>query len=224
MKQQADLCDEVGADLSALVDGELALPQALGCLSGSDELITQRWASYQVISESLRAGTSGGLPDDPALTRSIMQAVAREAAVLDLQRVPESAIDTASALRSSDRPANDPVFGWRWWAGAAAGLAALSVTLNVWQFQTAPPGVSQTAPAGALASAPSNATVAMTQPLQPTVVETQVTVTAGQPPQTMLRDPRLDELLQAHRQAGATSALQSPAGFLRNATFQAQQP
>ena len=37
----------------------------------------------------------------------------------------------------------------------------------------------------------------------------------------MVRDPRLDELLAAHRQFGGTSALQGPAGFLRNATFEA---
>jgi sigma-E factor negative regulatory protein RseA len=42
-------------------------------------------------------------------------------------------------------------------------------------------------------------------------------------PQTMLRDPRLDELLAAHKQYGGASALQMPAGFLRNATFEAPQ-
>ena len=36
----------------------------------------------------------------------------------------------------------------------------------------------------------------------------------------MLRDPRLDELLAAHKQAAGASALQTPAGFLRNATFE----
>ena len=35
----------------------------------------------------------------------------------------------------------------------------------------------------------------------------------------MLRDPRLDELLAAHRQLGG-AALQMPSGFLRNATFE----
>ena len=38
--------------------------------------------------------------------------------------------------------------------------------------------------------------------------------------QVMLRDPRLDELLAAHKQFGSTTALQMPAGFLRNATFE----
>ena len=36
----------------------------------------------------------------------------------------------------------------------------------------------------------------------------------------MLRDPQLDELLAAHKQFAGSSALQSPAGFLRNATFE----
>jgi sigma-E factor negative regulatory protein RseA len=36
----------------------------------------------------------------------------------------------------------------------------------------------------------------------------------------MIRDPRLDALLAAHRQFGGTSALQMPSGFLRNATFE----
>jgi sigma-E factor negative regulatory protein RseA len=38
----------------------------------------------------------------------------------------------------------------------------------------------------------------------------------------MMRDPRLDQLLQAHRQLAGTSVLQTPSGFLRNATFEAQ--
>ena len=37
-------------------------------------------------------------------------------------------------------------------------------------------------------------------------------------PQVMLRDPRLDQLLEAHQQAGGAS--QMPSGFLRNATFE----
>jgi sigma-E factor negative regulatory protein RseA len=37
--------------------------------------------------------------------------------------------------------------------------------------------------------------------------------------QVMLRDPRLDELLEAHQQMSGSS--QMPSGFLRNATFEA---
>ena len=48
----------------------------------------------------------------------------------------------------------------------------------------------------------------------------QVMVGNGQDAQVMLRDPRLDELLAAHKQYGGATALQMPAGFLRNATFE----
>ena len=46
------------------------------------------------------------------------------------------------------------------------------------------------------------------------------TAAPGAESPVMLRDPRLDELLAAHRQFGGTSALQMPTGFLRNATFE----
>jgi sigma-E factor negative regulatory protein RseA len=48
----------------------------------------------------------------------------------------------------------------------------------------------------------------------------QGTVLAGSERGAMIRDPRLDEFLAAHRQLGGASALQMPAGFLRNATFE----
>jgi sigma-E factor negative regulatory protein RseA len=43
--------------------------------------------------------------------------------------------------------------------------------------------------------------------------------TATETAPVMIRDPRLDELLAAHKQFSGASALQQPAGFLRNATF-----
>jgi sigma-E factor negative regulatory protein RseA len=46
---------------------------------------------------------------------------------------------------------------------------------------------------------------------------TRVLVGSGAP-QVMLRDPRLDQLLEAHRQAAGGA--QMPSGFLRNATFE----
>jgi sigma-E factor negative regulatory protein RseA len=45
-------------------------------------------------------------------------------------------------------------------------------------------------------------------------------VPAGGERGVMIRDPALDEFLAAHRQLGGASALQTPAGFLRNATFE----
>ena len=45
-------------------------------------------------------------------------------------------------------------------------------------------------------------------------------VPAAVAPGPMIRDPRLDEFLAAHRQLAGGSALQTPAGFLRNAAFE----
>jgi sigma-E factor negative regulatory protein RseA len=45
-------------------------------------------------------------------------------------------------------------------------------------------------------------------------------VTADTSAGPMMRDARLDELMAAHRQVGGNSALQVPAGFLRNATYE----
>jgi sigma-E factor negative regulatory protein RseA len=43
---------------------------------------------------------------------------------------------------------------------------------------------------------------------------------AASEPLVMIRNPQLDALLAAHRQLGGVSALQMPAGFLRNTTFE----
>jgi sigma-E factor negative regulatory protein RseA len=41
---------------------------------------------------------------------------------------------------------------------------------------------------------------------------------------TMIRDPRLDELLAAHKQFGGVSALQQPAGSLRSVSLATLRP
>jgi sigma-E factor negative regulatory protein RseA len=38
----------------------------------------------------------------------------------------------------------------------------------------------------------------------------------------MIRNPKLDELLAAHQQLGGAGALQMPASFVRQATFEPQ--
>ena len=48
-------------------------------------------------------------------------------------------------------------------------------------------------------------------------------VLVASPQGPMVRDARLEELLAAHKQMGGASALQVPAGFLRNATFETPQ-
>ena len=85
---------------------------------------------------------------------------------------------------------------WRWKlaAGVASVAAVASVGWNMWGA-----GISGQPQ---LAAAPASAAV----------------VEASAAP--LMRDPRLDKLLAAHRQLGGATALGTTSGFLRNATFE----
>jgi sigma-E factor negative regulatory protein RseA len=102
------------------------------------------------------------------------------------------------APRVAAQPAaNDASFRWK----LVAGFASLAAMAAVgWTVTGGPSG----APA---------------QP-QLAAVPAAGTVLAESERGTMIRDARLDEFLAAHRQLGGASALQNPAGFLRNATFE----
>ena len=52
---------------------------------------------------------------------------------------------------------------------------------------------------------------------------TQVAAQQSSQEPVMLRDPRLDELVAAHRQSRGAAALQMPARFLRNANLEEPQ-
>ena len=94
--------------------------------------------------------------------------------------------------------ANDGSFRWKLVAGAASVAAVSAIA---WTLVSGP----ATAPVGPqLANAPAAGTVL-----------------TGTERGVMIRDPRLDEFLQAHRQLGG-AALVAPAGYLRNATFDGQ--
>jgi sigma-E factor negative regulatory protein RseA len=91
---------------------------------------------------------------------------------------------------------NDAAFRWK----LVVGFASLSAVAAIgWSV------------VAGLADKPEQAQLASV----PTVT---VPVANGQGP--MIRDPRLDEFLAAHRQLAGDSALQTPAGFLRNAAFE----
>jgi len=89
-------------------------------------------------------------------------------------------------------------------AGGCASVAAFAAV--TWSVLGTAPGIAPVSPQ--LASAPVSRQ------------EVDATVLARSSAGVMLRDARLDELLAAHRQFGGATALQNPAGFLRNATFE----
>ena len=85
-------------------------------------------------------------------------------------------------------------------AGVASVAAVTAVGWNLWSAN----GIGGAQPQMASAAAASSV----------------LPVSADAAGTTMMRDPRLDQLLQAHRQLGGGTALGTTSGFLRNATFE----
>lgn len=202
--------------LSALADGQLrgaAFAQAVEQVE-NDADARATWHAYHVVGDVLRSGDLAFCSDDqaflarfqnrldqePALTASVNAAnlIAIEAykTSADVHLYAESAV--------SQEASNERFFGWKLVAGLASVVAVVAVSWGVLAGSGAAPAAPQLAQADA---------VPATQVQQP------VTLADGAP-QVMLRDARLDELMAEHKQFGGTSALQMPAGFLRNATFE----
>ncbi len=93
--------------------------------------------------------------------------------------------------------ANEAWFRWRWVAGVV-GLGA--VVTVAWHLNASP--TAGVGPQWALFQGP--------------------TVEAD-PGAVVLRDPQLEAFLAAHRGQGGLNALQKPAGFMRNATYEVSQ-
>ena len=181
-----------------LVDGQLRgadCVQALDALL-SDPLAMQTWHAYHVIGDVLRSPELAPSLGDLAFLQRLEGRLAQEPArpvVAESKPLP-----VAVSLPS----ANASVFRWKMIAGVAGFALVGVVGLNLW---------TQT-------SLPSNAQVAVQSVDVPRAPETLIAADTAAGP--MIRDERLDELMAAHRQLGGHSALQVPAGFLRNATFE----
>ncbi len=198
------------AQISALADGQLrgeAFAQAVQQVcSGGDAQAS--WQVYHVVGDVLRSAEALPVRADGAdFAARVLARLQQEDALLAAPvandagvcvRASASEADVASA-RVLAQPHVGPAPGgrrrrWRMLAGATslATLALLGWGLDriLWPATDAE----------RLAQLP---TTVMPMPL------------SG--PQPMLRDPRLDELLAAHKQLGGHSALPTPVGFLRNA-------
>lgn len=191
--------------VSALVDGQLRgdeFAQAMALLERSGEA-RQSWHAYHVVGEALRTGQAAVSAHEADFVLRLRARLQQETVPSGLHAAPDSTVPDAAMPGSSEQmgkkwvSANDR--HWR----LVAGLASVAmVGVVVWQsFQ------GSGSPQAQLASAP------LTRPAN----SPQLGVG---PVPVMLRDPQLDALLAAHRQFGGTSALQTPTGFLRNATFE----
>jgi sigma-E factor negative regulatory protein RseA len=210
-------CD--AEQLSALADSALSAEQARAAVQAcaQDTSLMQTWASYHTIGDVLRANArdarsaaatkAGTINLAPVMSPAVPQAISPAVPQAISQAVPQA---ISQAVPQALPPAaNDSVFRWKLVAGFAAVAAVGSM---LW----ATVGSQGMAGGAQLAQ---NAAGSATPTAVASVVST-AGADASANAQVMIRDPRLDELLAAHKQFGGASALQQPAGFLRNATFQ----
>ena len=181
--------------VSALADGQLAGDAfARGVeMAATDSAAREAWYSYHLIGDVLRSGElARSAPADRFLER-LQESLRKESVALgEAQAAPIAAIATAREA------ANDGSFRWKLVAGAASFAAVSTIAWSL--MGSGSPGAVQGGAQLAAASAAG------------------ATVLTKSERGVMIRDPRLDEFMAAHRQLGG-AALVAPAGYLRNATF-----
>lgn len=231
---QESSCEQI----SALADGALrgnAMALAVDALC-ADPALQQAWQDHHALGDLLRAGTHQPCTNGVDFLSRFQQRLAAEAPLMPIEGseplssvvpFPVRQTTTAAAVPvERTEAANEPVFRWKLVSGVAslAAVAAIgwnlvggagmpSVDSRLAQQQS--PLQIATREAAPTSNVGQPIGVSASSKLQATE-STRVAVGGGEP-QVMLRDARLDRLLEAHRQAGG--AAQMPSGFLRNATF-----
>jgi sigma-E factor negative regulatory protein RseA len=185
---------------SALVDGEVSSAELDALLQEleHDEQGQSACAEYRLIGDLVR-----GSVDTPTTAPHAFVSGVR--ARLAAQVEPHAQVVSLPAAAPA---ANDAVFRWKLVAGFASLAAVMAVS---WSLL----GVVSTT------SAPAGMQLAQVQPAgQPALAQPSAAVLVNTEQGPVIRDARLEELLAEHRQYGGVSALQMPAGFLRDATYQ----
>jgi sigma-E factor negative regulatory protein RseA len=184
--------------ISALADGQLAGEDFARALAAceADAQALDSWNTYHLIGDVLRSPELSPHAADTAFVARLQTRLRQEPVVVAAPVLPGG--HRAPAGRIAGEAANDAGFRWKLVAGFASIAAVAAIAWN--------------AGAGLLPQAVAPQ-LARSEP-----AAQQVLVVSEQG--TMVRDARMQELLAAHRQQGGTSALQMPAGFLRNATFE----
>jgi sigma-E factor negative regulatory protein RseA len=201
--------------ISALADGQLhgdAFADAIACTGDDEGLAT--WQIYHLVGDVLRSSELARADSGNVLLSRLREQMAQEAPVRSPAALaPEPALGVVAQARLP--AANASVFRWKMVAGVASLAAVAAIGWSSVGMLQGGRGVSgaQMASVGAPVIQAAPAPQGVMQP------GSMIAVAENEGQQVMIRDPRLDELLAAHKQFGSTSALQMPAGFLRNATF-----
>lgn len=198
MARKMDAMDKMDNQelISALADGQLRGEEFARAVqvAAADARAREAWCAYHVVGDVLRSGQATGGSAPEAFLAKLQQRLREEPAV---------AAVALPLVRPADYAARPAANDWRWKlvAGVASVAAVAAVGWNVW-------GTAGGSGQPQLAAAPAAGGV------MPVAVQ-------ASPAPSMIRDARLDQLLQAHRQFGGGTALGNTSGFLRNATFEA---
>ena len=190
--------------LSALVDGELhgeELEQALACAESPEGCAS--WELYHLVGDVLRSPDLAHHSQHDLLSGLRAQLANEPALMLEPAQIKqvtaglEPAHGPVVALR--DPAANGAVFRWKVAASFASVAAVAALGWNLMANPASEQGAQMASVQG---------------------VSTPVLVATENG--DVLRDPRLDALLDSHQQYLSRASLQTPADFLRNASFQAR--
>ena len=201
--------------VSALADGQLRGEEFARTVErlGTVDDAQRCWHAYHLVGDVLRSGDAMVGARDAAFIQRLRDRLGQEQGLAPGEAVASFSVDESTQLTGADGThrsegigANDSRFRWKLLAGVAS-LATVSAI--GWQVMS---GGDQAAASRLVQLPVPNA--------RPELVLSQVRDGVGSEPQLMIRDPQIDALLAAHKQFGGTSALQMPAGFLRNATFE----
>jgi len=183
-----------GKERSLAIERLLSSPQSMAV-----------WHRYHVIGDVLRSAELTPAGDDQAFWERLSHKLESE------PRRPQTSEECAAgathvvvSTRMSGLElvsANASVWRWKLLAGLSSVAFVAVVGAGMWNQRAAQEGAQL---------------AATTQSSQALPVLDVVDGRNG----VMLRDPQLDQLMAAHQQLGGHSALQLPAGFLRNATYE----
>lgn len=213
MTNESDSSDDEASarrrDLSALVDGELSADRVQRLCSAwrTEPSARETWHAYSLIGDVMRSeDLACGAVHDERFLHNFRQRLSAEPVVL----APHS---------SQGVPPNERRSGFRSWRAPAAVAAGLMVAVGLMVATQAPQPTGASVP---MAAAPASTSLGVTaaapqvaglNPQAELNSSTTELVFDGQ----VIRDPRLDRYLLAHKQFSGSSVLGAPSGFLRNA-------
>jgi sigma-E factor negative regulatory protein RseA len=198
--------------VSALVDGQLhgeEFGRVVASFGESGDAIGS-WHIYHLVGDVLRCPDLESCRDGGAFVARWRDRLAASS----------DAEPGVGWLKSPDAVLADPLTPVVMVAGNAIGRESANDAARPWKLLAALASVAALTVAGWHLAAGEAGSVARLASV-PVVAPAAPSSPAGDTgPAVVLRDAQLDQLLAAHKQLGGTSALQMPAGFLRNATFE----